>query len=65
MLTPHRTLWALVLLSFYVPDALAYVDPGSGILAWQGALAAFGAVLVFVRNPIQILKKWLRRRRDK
>ena len=44
-----------------VPSAFAYVDPGSGMLLWQGLIAALGVVLVFVRNPIQSIKKFLER----
>lgn len=38
-------------------SASAYVDPGSGMLMWQGLIAAVGAVLVFVRNPKQSIKR--------
>lgn len=37
--------------------AHAYVDPGTGMLLWQGLIAAVGAVLVFMRNPWQALKR--------
>lgn len=50
---------------FLVPSAWAYVDPGSGMLLWQGLIAAVGAVLIFLRNPIQIIKSWLDRIRGK
>lgn len=46
-------------------SAFAYVDPGSGMLVWQGLLAAIGAVIVFVRNPKETLKQWLARFRKK
>jgi hypothetical protein len=41
-------------------SAWAYVDPGSGMLIWQGVLAAIGAILVFLRNPLQVIKSWFR-----
>lgn len=44
--------------------ALAYVDPGSGFALWQGLIAALGAGLMFVRNPIRAIINWLRRFRD-
>ena len=42
-------------------EAFAYIDPGSGMLMWQGFIAAVGAVLIFVRNPVQTVKAWLKR----
>lgn len=50
---------------FMSGSALAYVDPGSGMLLWQGLLAAIGGVLVFVRNPWQAIKNLLRRLRGR
>lgn len=41
--------------------AHAYVDPGTGMLVWQGLIAAIGAMLVFVRNPKAALKRLLDR----
>lgn len=43
------------------PEVFAYVDPGSGMLMWQGLVAAVGAVLVFARNPWQAIKRFLAR----
>jgi len=37
-------------------SAFAYVDPGTGMLLWQGFIAAIGALIVIVRNPITKLK---------
>jgi hypothetical protein len=53
-------LWAML-----TSSAWAYVDPGSGMLLWQGLVAAIGAVLIFIRNPIQVLKSWIDRLRGK
>lgn len=53
-------LWAML-----TSSAWAYVDPGSGMLLWQGLVAAIGAVLIFIRNPIQVLKSWIYRLRGK
>ncbi|WP_146183935.1 MULTISPECIES: hypothetical protein [unclassified Limnohabitans] len=47
------------------PSAYAYVDPGSGMLLWQGLVALIGAVLIFFRNPIQVIKSWIARIRGK
>jgi hypothetical protein len=47
------------------PSAFAYVDPGSGMLLWQGLVALIGAVLIFFRNPIQVIKSWIDRIRGK
>lgn len=38
-------------------SAFAYVDPGTGMLVWQGLIAAVGAVLVFVRSPRESIKR--------
>lgn len=57
----------VVLVAFVLSPscAFAYVDPGSGMLVWQGLLAAIGAVIVFVRNPKDVLKQWIARFRKK
>ena len=60
MLLRTAFLW-LVLAS----SASAYVDPGSGMLLWQGLIAAIGAVLVFFRNPLAVIKAWIKRLRGK
>ena len=60
MLLRVTLLW-LVLTS----NALAYVDPGSGMLLWQGLIAAIGAVLVFFRSPLAVIKAWVKRLRSK
>lgn len=46
-------------------NAWAYIDPGSGMLLWQGVIAAVGAVLIFIKNPVQIIKSWVKRMRNK
>lgn len=38
--------------------AHAYVDPSSSLLIIQGVLALFGAIMVFVKKPIQTIKGW-------
>ena len=60
-------LLALVALGTLVASAPAhaYVDPGSGMLLWQGLIAAVGAVLVFVQNPKQGIKRLLDRLKKK
>jgi len=42
-------------------SAFAYVDPGSGMLLWQGLIAAVGFGLVFIRHPWQTIKKLFHR----
>jgi hypothetical protein len=55
-----------MLLALALPlSAHAYIDPGSGMLAWQGLVAAVGACIVFARKPIAALKRWLGRLRGK
>lgn len=56
---------AFLIILLFPSDAFAYIDPGSGMLVWQGAIAAIGAVVIFARNPIQTLKSWVQRLRRK
>ena len=59
-------LLALLFLAFMAPtDALAYIDPGSGMLFWQGLIAAIGGLLIFFRRPLETIKLWIRRLRGK
>ncbi len=39
-------------------SAHAYIDPGSGMLLWQGLIAVIGAVVIFVSHPVQTVKAW-------
>ena len=56
----------LLALGACVPlTAHAYVDPGTGMLVWQGLIAAVGAFLVFVRNPVAAFKRLIDRIRRK
>ena len=41
--------------------AMAYVDPGTGMVLWQGLVAALGALILFMRRPRQELGTLLRR----
>ena len=59
----HSLLVGILTLSLS-PAAFAYVDPGSGMLLWQGLIAAFGAVLVFARSSKASIKKLLDRFRN-
>lgn len=58
--------YALTLAIVLAPvPAFAYVDPGSGMLVWQGLIAFVGALLMFVRNPKAALKRlvaWFKRK---
>ena len=55
-----------VAIALCVPlSAYAYVDPGSGMLIWQGLIALVGAVLVFVRQPVETFKRMIKRIRRK
>jgi hypothetical protein len=61
-----RRVLLLVLLGACMPlTAQAYIDPGTGMLVWQGAIAAVGAILVFVRNPVAAVKRLIERIRRK
>ena len=49
---------------FYAASVHAYIDPGSSLLILQGVFALIGGLIVFVRNPLEKLKKlWHRLRR--
>lgn len=48
----NRTIVALALILLPL-QAYAYIDPGSGMLLIQGLIAAIGAALMFIRNPIK------------
>ena len=61
----HRLLLLTLLVCCLPTPAFAYIDPGSGMLLWQGLIAAIGAVLVFVRSPWQALKRLFERLRRK
>jgi hypothetical protein len=65
MITRRRKATLLALLALSPLPAFAYVDPGSGMLIWQGLLAVIGAVIVFVRNPWESVKRLLDRFRRK
>lgn len=52
----------LTLMALWVvtaPDAHAYIDPGSGTLLWQFALAAFFGSLFFIRQAGVWMKRTL------
>lgn len=61
----NRRKFLLLVLALSPASAFAYVDPGSGMLMWQGLLAALGAVIMFVRNPIEQIKRVWRRLRSR
>lgn len=67
--TPHFSLLRCLLLAGYLallPSlALAYVDPGSGMLLIQSLVAIVGALIVFVRNPIKTIKALISRWRNR
>ncbi len=55
----------LLIVSLFPSDAFAYIDPGSGMLYWQGLIAVIGGLVMLVRNPIQTIKAWFQRLRRK
>jgi hypothetical protein len=60
-----KTFRIFLLCVLITPSAWAYVDPGSGMLLWQGLVALIGAILIFFRNPVQVIKSWIDRLRGK
>jgi hypothetical protein len=65
MIKINTLIRAALLCILFASNAWAYIDPGSGMLLWQGIIAAVGAVLIFIKNPVQIIKSWIKRMRDK
>lgn len=62
----HAQRIALVAVVLGIPlSAHAYVDPGTGMLLWQGLIAAVGAMLVFVRNPMASVRRLIDRLKRK
>lgn len=61
----YRPLLLVVVLGAIPATASAYIDPGSGMLLWQGLIALIGALLVFVRNPLLAIRKIVARLRRK
>jgi hypothetical protein len=53
------------LLALSATDAQAYIDPGSGMLVWQGLLAVVGAGLVFLGRIARAAKRWWARLRGR
>ena len=43
------------------PPAMAYIDPGTGMIAIQGLIALVIGVVAFVKHPIQSMRRLLRR----
>jgi len=54
-----------IFLFIWPASAFAYVDPSSGMLIWQGLIALVGGILIFLRNPVQVIKSWIDRIRGK
>jgi hypothetical protein len=52
-------------LAIWPLSCMAYIDPGSGFVLWQGLIAFLGAVIIFIRHPIRVIKDWLVRRSNR
>lgn len=46
-------------------QAYAYVDPGAGMMLWQGLIAGAGMMLTFFRAPRAIIRRLVDRWRGK
>jgi hypothetical protein len=42
-----------------LPDAHAYIDPGSGALLWQALLAVFVGALFYFRSIRRLMMNWI------
>ena len=51
----------IIIFSLLPLSANAYIDPGSGILLWQGLIAALGAFIMIIRNPFDFFKSVAKR----
>jgi hypothetical protein len=59
-------LFVTLVLLLASPSAMAYVDPGSGMLMIQAFIALLAGVVAFVKNPVKIVKDlWRRLRNDR
>lgn len=54
-----------LLFMLYPSTAHAYIDPGSGMLMLQGLIAAIGACIAFVKDPIGKVKALFSRFKSK
>jgi hypothetical protein len=55
----------MYLMLFFPASAFAYIEPGTGMLMWQALIAVIGAVIVFVRHPLDAFRRfvsWIRRK---
>lgn len=60
-----KLLFVMYLVFFFPAPAFAYVEPGTGMLMWQGLIAVIGALVIFVRHPIEAFRsfvRWIRRK---
>lgn len=60
-ITVPNTILFVFLLAVPFDCAFAYVDPGVGMLLWQGAIAAIGALVIFFRKPFASIKSIINR----
>jgi hypothetical protein len=61
----NKLLALFCLLALLPLSAHAYVDPGTGMLLWQGLIALIGAVIVFFRSPRDAIKRLIARLRNR
>jgi hypothetical protein len=64
MKKPFLLLKALLLSSLFSSSAHAYVDGGTALMLLQGAFAAIGAALVFLKKPGQLIAKIFSRKKS-
>jgi len=60
-----RKLLFILTLASFPGSVFAYVDPGSGMMMLQGLIALIGAVIVFFRNPLAAIKRFIAKIRKK
>ena len=56
-LIKFKTFSRIIILLLLPNLAFAYVDPGTGVLLWQGLIAAVGVILLLVKRPLLWIKK--------
>jgi hypothetical protein len=66
MSKPDRIIAVFALWLCFITPALAYIDPGTGMMLLQALIAAVGAVWIVVGRPFRWLSRKIKslRRRD-
>lgn len=61
MIRKSNVIQIFIFVASFASDANAYIDPGSNLLIIQGLLSLIAGFVVFVRNPIQVTRDFLKK----